>query len=89
MSLTGDELTVDDESYSILDKNGNAFFLGKLLKREKSFSHFHEAYSSYNNVFIFENMPDRNVVPGLQEYYDTKKFTRTKANESGYFVCCV
>ena len=35
MSLTGDELTLNDKSYSIKDKNGNDFNLGKLLKRAK------------------------------------------------------
>jgi hypothetical protein len=76
MSLTGDELTLNDKSYSITDKNGNEFNLGKLIKREKFYSPFHESYSSYNNIFEFENMPDKSLVPnGVTDYYKTKKFT--------------
>ena len=75
MSLAGDELTLNDKSYSIKDKNGNDFNLGKLLKREKLYSPFHEAYSSYNNSFKFENMPDKSLVPdGVNGYYNTKMF---------------
>ncbi len=36
-SLTGDELTLNDKSYSIKDSNGNDFYLGKLITREKWF----------------------------------------------------
>jgi hypothetical protein len=75
MSLTGDELTLNDKSYSIKDKNGNDFNLGKLLKREKEYSSFHETYSSYNNIFEFENMPDKSLVPaGVNGYYNIKMF---------------
>lgn len=75
MSLTGDELTLNDKSYSIKDKNGNDFNLGKLLKREKTYSPFHESYSLYNNVFEFENTPDKSLVPaGVNDYYNTKMF---------------
>jgi hypothetical protein len=76
MSLKGDELTLNDKSYSIKDKNGNDFILGKLIERRKYYSPFHEAYSSYNNIFKFENMPDETLVPGgVDDYYDTPKFT--------------
>jgi len=53
MSLTGDELTLNDKSYSIKDKNGNDFNLGKLIKREKTYSPFHESYSLYNNILFY------------------------------------
>jgi hypothetical protein len=82
MSLTGDELTLNDKSYSITDKNGNEFNLGKLIKREKTYSPFHESYSSYNNIFEFENMPDKSLVPdGVNGYYNTKKFNEVTAEE--------
>jgi len=75
MSLTGDELTLNDKSYSIKDKNGNDFNLGRLLERKKAYSPFHESYSSYNNCFKFENMPPRSLVlGGVDAYYNTKKF---------------
>jgi hypothetical protein len=75
MSLTGDELTLNDKSYSIKDKNGKDFNLGKLLKREKTYSPFHESYSLYNNVFQFENVPDKSLVPaGVNGYYNIKMF---------------
>ena len=75
MSLTGNELTLNNKSYSIKDKNGNDFYLGKLLKREKAFSPFQESYSLYNNIFEFENPPDKDFVPaGVNHYYNTKIF---------------
>ncbi len=63
--LTGDELTLNDKSnsikdtYSIKDRNGNDFYLGKLLVREKSYNYWKNRYSIRNNIFQFENMPDR------------------------------
>jgi hypothetical protein len=76
MYLTGDQLTLHDKSYSIKDKNGNDFILGKLLKRDKSYSPFHEAYSLNNNTFVFENMPDERLFPnGINGYHNTKIFT--------------
>ena len=80
MSLTGNELTLNDKSYSIKDKNGNDFNLGKLLKREKTYSQFHESQSLYNNIFEFENMPDKSLVPaGVNGYYNTKMFNEVNA----------
>jgi hypothetical protein len=64
MSLTGDELTLNDKSYSIKDRNGNDFYLGKLITREKWFNPSHGSYSNYNDIFQFENiMPDRESYP--------------------------
>jgi len=75
MSLTGDELTINDKSYSIKYKNGNEFILGKLLNRSKFVDPFHGTESSYNNIFKFENTPDKNLVPyGMDSYYSTKMF---------------
>lgn len=75
MSLTGNELTINDKSYSIKDKDGKNFILGKLLKREAFCDPFHGSCSSWNNVFVFENMPDKSLVPdGVSSYYNTKKF---------------
>jgi hypothetical protein len=59
MSLTGDELTLNDKSYSIKDRNGNDFYLGKLIAREKSYNYYKNRYSIRNNIFQFENMPDK------------------------------
>jgi len=76
MSLTGDQLTLHDISYSIKDRNGSDFILGKLLKREKAYSPFHESYSLNNNIFVFENMPDEHLFPnGVDGYHNTKIFT--------------
>jgi len=75
MSLTGDELTLNEKSYSIKDKNGNDFNLGKLLKRDKTFNPSHDSESLYNDIFVFGNMPDKSLVPaGVTDYYNTKKF---------------
>jgi len=73
MSLTGDELTLNDKSYSIKYKNGNDFNLGKLIRREKSYSPFHESYSIYNNIFVFENKPDMSLVPDSVDVFHNKK----------------
>jgi hypothetical protein len=75
MSLTGDELTLNDKSYSIKDKNGNDFNLGRLLERKKAYCHFHGSYSLYNNYFKFENMPPRSLVLcSVDDYHNTKMF---------------
>ena len=75
MDLTGDELTVNDKSYAIKDKNGNNFILGKLLRRDKAYSQFHETHSLYNNSFECENMPDKISLPhGVNNYYNAKMF---------------
>jgi hypothetical protein len=64
--LTGDELTINDKCYLIKYNNGCVFYLGKLLKREKSYSYFYETYSNYNNIFEFENMPDKKLVQNYE-----------------------
>jgi hypothetical protein len=75
MSLTGDELTLNNKEYSIKDKNGNIFYLGKLLKREKTYSLYHEKYSINNYRFEFEKMPTKELVPaGINGYANTKMF---------------
>jgi hypothetical protein len=73
MSLTGDELTINDKCYLIKDNNGCIFYLGKLLKREKSYSYFYETHSNYNNIFEFENMPDKKLVQNY-EFHNIKIF---------------
>ena len=76
MSLTGDQLTLNHKTYSIKDKDGNDFYLGKLLKREKSYHPYLEMYSQNNADFRFENMPDRTIVPaGVNGYYNKKMFS--------------
>ena len=76
MSLTGDELSLNNKKYCVKDKYGNYFYLGKLLKREKSYSPFHRlCYSLYNNIFLFENMPNKNLLPvSVENYYNKKIF---------------
>ncbi len=54
--LTGDELTLNDKSYSIKDRNGNDYYLGKLIAREKLFNPFKRTYSR-NTFFQFEKIP--------------------------------
>ena len=75
--LTGDELIVNGPSYSIKDINGNDYILGKLQERSKWFSPFHETYSLYNNIFIFENAPDTRLIKlGLiNSYHNCKKYS--------------
>ena len=62
-NLTGDELTLNEKTYAIKYKDGTYFNLGKLLKREKFYSPFHESYSHYNKIFVFEKKPDMKLLP--------------------------
>jgi len=78
MSLTGDELTLNDKSYSIQYNNGEQFNLGKLLKRAKFYSPFHGSYSLYNTIFEFENNPIMDFVPcGIEMFHNKKMFYET------------
>lgn len=52
--LTGDELEINGSSYYI-DYKDTLMDLGKLLRREKTFSHYYETYSIHNMLFVFEN----------------------------------
>jgi len=82
MSLTGDELTINEKSYTIQYKNGETFFVGKLLKREKFFSPFHGCYSLYNTIFEFEQKPDMNLVlHSLDAFHNQKMFYGTNHTE--------
>lgn len=84
MSLTGDELTLNDKSYTMKDKNGNDFFLGKLIKREKSYSEPFAMYSEYNNLFKFEHMKeDRDFLSKLDTCYNAKIFDEVEDNRGG------
>ena len=58
MSLIGDRLCLNSITYNMKLNDGTYFYLGKLLKREKGYSHFHEANCLYNNVFKFDFMPE-------------------------------
>ena len=69
--LTGDELVLDGPNYAIKSKNGEEVFLGKLLKRERGFSYFHEAFSIHNDVFVFEYTT--NIVLEERLLYDCYK----------------
>ena len=81
MSLTGDELTLNERSYSIKNIKGEYFYLGKLLQRSKSYSPFHDQMSLYNNSFTFEYMPNKNDVPGgVSSYFNYKIFTEVQTN---------
>lgn len=52
--MTGDELEINGSFYCIEYKD-TFMELGKLLRREKTYSHFHETYSIHNMLFVFEN----------------------------------
>ena len=73
--LTGDELILNGPEYCTQLKDGTAFVLGKLLVRTKFYSPFHEAFSTFNNVFIFENKPDRERMEYLDDmWHNTAMF---------------
>jgi hypothetical protein len=76
MSLTGDELTLNDKSYS-MQYNGEIFSLGKLLKREKYYSPFHGSYSLYNNIFEFENKQGNLAIDNIGMVHNKKMFYET------------
>jgi hypothetical protein len=66
--LTGDELILRGPSYAIYRPNNYCIFLGRLLKRERGYSHYQQVYSNYNNIFIFEHMPNGDVL--LNNFFD-------------------
>jgi hypothetical protein len=76
--LKGDDLEINGAKYSIKDKNGNDFYLGKLKSRGAAYSHYQEKTSSFNNSFIFENMPRSGLLTiGPSEYHNTEAFFET------------
>lgn len=76
MSFTGDELKIQDKSYTIIYKDGTLFVLGKLLEREKTFDAFHGSYSSYYNHFRFENNPDmKQLNTPMSSFHASKIFS--------------
>lgn len=84
MSLTGDELTLNDKSYTMKDRNGNDFFLGKLIKREKSYHPFLQTYSDNNRSFKFEHMlEDRYFYDTLDNCYNKKIFDEVDVIDGG------
>ena len=62
-TFTGDMLTMNDKEYAVKYNDGSIFVLGKLLTRTKFYSPYHEAVSSFNNVFVFEHKPNRSMLP--------------------------
>lgn len=78
MSITGNELNLDDE-YLMKMKDGTYFYLGKLKDRKKSYNSILKEYSVNYNIFIFENMPPSNLVIQmcLWHYYPLFKYART------------
>lgn len=69
--LTGDELNFH-ATYALKERNGNTFYLGKLLERDKSYSPFHGTTSLYNNIFVFENMPDAKL--SIDSHHNNRVF---------------
>jgi hypothetical protein len=60
-NLTGEQLELNSKSYIMKLQDGTEFFVGKLLERSKAFCYFHGSYPNYNNIFVFEYMPDNNL----------------------------
>lgn len=57
MGLTGNQLVINGPKYYIQYPNGTTFHVGRLLFREKRYSHYYKGFSPYNNIFVFESMP--------------------------------
>ena len=56
--LTGDELKINDKNYSVKDKNGNFFYLGKLIKKSKRFHPNNpDMKSKHDAIYEFQYMP--------------------------------
>jgi hypothetical protein len=74
MSLTGNEIILNNESYIIVDLNGIEIYVGKLLERKKTYCYYHGTKSNFNNNFIFEKMPNRNDVSPMDTWHNSKLF---------------
>lgn len=74
MSLSGDKLTLNNDHYLMIDKNGIEIYLGKLLERKKAYCYYHGSKSNFNNHFIFEKMPNRNDVSPVDTWHNAKLF---------------
>ena len=62
MALMGDQLKINGPEYYIHYPNGTTFHLGRLLLRERGYSHYYKGLSPYNNIFVFENMqPEHSI----------------------------
>ena len=75
MLLSGDKLYLHSIPYKILLNNGTYFYVGKLLKREKGYSHFFETDCLYNNIFEFEFMPNKNSCVSMDNWYYSNIFS--------------
>ena len=84
--LTGDELVIDGPNYAIRSRNDEEVFLGKLLKRERGFSYFHEAFSIHNNVFVFEHNPKIVLEQRLLSDCHNNRFFYEKPSSSWYVL---
>lgn len=74
MSLTGDELTINNESYIIIDKNGIEVYLGKLLELKQTYCYYNGCKSNFNNQFVFEKNLIYNDVSPIDTWHNTKLF---------------
>ena len=81
MALTGDQLKIKGPEYYIYYTDGTRFHLGQLLYREKGYSHYYSGIYPYNNIFIFENTPQRKLIQE-STYHRTPIFYEVES------VCC-
>jgi hypothetical protein len=63
-NLNVDELEINSRRYYMRLTDGTVILVGKLLKREPTYSYFHQMYSTYNNNIGFEFMPKGYYMPG-------------------------
>jgi len=84
--LTGDELFIDGPNYAIKSRNDEEIFLGKLIIRDKGYSHFHETVCTHNNVFVFEHTPKIIFVQSLLSDCHNNRIFYEKLSASWYIL---
>ena len=81
MSLIGDRLCLNSITYNMKLNDGTLFYLGKLIKREKGYSRFHEATCLYNNVFKFDFMPESYRCDAMESWNSSNIFSELVHND--------
>ena len=81
MSLIGDNLCLNSTAYNMKLNDGTYFNLGKLLKREKGYSRFHDSTCLYNNVFKFDFMPERYSCTPMESWNSSNIFSELVHND--------
>ena len=86
MKLNGNELQISRKKYLMQLLDGNLFYLGKLIEKNKKISLITENCDVESTIFIFENMPPANKAFNMRLWSDYRIFLDADDFEENYFV---